>query len=127
MRFVIAAVGIMIGPSWAYGSPDCMTLSEARAKFPKAHLYWHVSKRQPPPVEATLIAKLLPTDSAPLGSANNALRCWDDRPTYGRRALAAARMPSPRSQPMAPSRPKIVEAASTAEESGSQCRYSPCE
>ena len=35
------AVAIMMGPSLAYGSPACMTQSEARAKFPKAHLYWH--------------------------------------------------------------------------------------
>jgi len=34
------AVAITIGPSLAYGSPACMTQSEARAKFPKAtHLY----------------------------------------------------------------------------------------
>jgi hypothetical protein len=34
------AVAIMIGPSLAFGSPACMTESEALAKFPKAtHLY----------------------------------------------------------------------------------------
>ena len=33
------AVAIMMGPSLAYGSPACMTQSEARAKVPKAHLY----------------------------------------------------------------------------------------
>src|SRR5262249_57398268 len=32
----IIAVAIMIAPSLAYGSPACMTQSEARAKFPKA-------------------------------------------------------------------------------------------
>jgi hypothetical protein len=123
----ILAVGVIIGPSWAYGSPACMTLSEARAKFPKAHLYWHVSERQPPPVEASsLIAKLLPTGFVPLESANNARRCWDDRPTYGRRALATVPKPSSRPQPMSPLRPKNVEAAPTAEESGSQCNL-PCE
>jgi hypothetical protein len=36
----ILAVASMIGPSLAYGSPACMTESEARAKFPKAHLIW---------------------------------------------------------------------------------------
>jgi hypothetical protein len=36
----ILAVAIMIGPSLANGSPACMTESEARAKFPKAHLVW---------------------------------------------------------------------------------------
>ena len=40
----IIAVAIMIAPSLAYGSPACMTQSEARAKFPKAtHLYMHGS------------------------------------------------------------------------------------
>jgi len=34
------AVATMIGPSFGYGSPACMTESEARAKFPKpTHLY----------------------------------------------------------------------------------------
>ena len=39
----ILAVAITIGPSLAYGSPACMTESEARAKFPKRHLVlgWH--------------------------------------------------------------------------------------
>jgi hypothetical protein len=37
---LIFAVAIMIGPSLAFGSPACMTESEALAKFPKAtHLY----------------------------------------------------------------------------------------
>ena len=34
----ILAVAIMIGPSLANGWPACMKESEARAKFPKAHL-----------------------------------------------------------------------------------------
>jgi hypothetical protein len=67
---LIPAVAIMIGPSLVYGSSACMTESEARAKFPKAHLYWHGSEH-----------------------------CWDDRPGYGshadvRPALAPARVPS---------------------------------
>ena len=33
---LILAVAIMIGPSLAFGSPTCMTESEALAKFPKA-------------------------------------------------------------------------------------------
>jgi len=37
---LILAVTSMIGPSLASGSPTCMTESEARAKFPKAHLVW---------------------------------------------------------------------------------------
>ena len=36
----ILAVAIMIGASLANGSPACMGESEARAKFPKAHLIW---------------------------------------------------------------------------------------
>src|SRR5215831_15770559 len=42
---LLSAVSIAVGSSLAYGSPGCMTISEARAKFPKAqHLYWHGSK-----------------------------------------------------------------------------------
>src|SRR6516164_6725108 len=37
---LILAVASIIGPSLAYGSPACTTISEARAKFPKAHLVW---------------------------------------------------------------------------------------
>ena len=37
---LILAVTSMIGPSLASGSPTCMTESEARTKFPKAHLVW---------------------------------------------------------------------------------------
>jgi hypothetical protein len=55
------AVAIMMGSSLAYGSPACMTQSEARAKFPKAHLYWHASEH-----------------------------CWNDSAAYGFRTLAAA-------------------------------------
>src|SRR5215469_9112229 len=67
---LIPVVGIMIGPSLAYGSSACMTESEARAKFPKAHLYWHRSEH-----------------------------CWDDSPGYASRAdvrpaLAPVRAPS---------------------------------
>jgi hypothetical protein len=36
----ILAVAIMIGPLLASGSPACMTESEERTKFPKAHLIW---------------------------------------------------------------------------------------
>jgi hypothetical protein len=41
---LVLAVAIMIGPSLVYGSSACMTESEERAKFPKAHLYWHRSE-----------------------------------------------------------------------------------
>jgi hypothetical protein len=59
------AVAIMMGPSLAYGSPACMTQSEARAKFPKAHLYWHGREH-----------------------------CWNDRPAFSSSALAAVPAPS---------------------------------
>ena len=36
---LIIAVAIMTGPPLAYGSPACMTQSEARAKFPKATIF----------------------------------------------------------------------------------------
>jgi hypothetical protein len=61
------AVAIMMGPSLAYGSPACMTQSEARAKFPKAHLYWHGREH-----------------------------CWNDRAPFSSRALAAVPAPSSR-------------------------------
>ena len=59
------AVAIMMGSSLAYGSPACMTQSEARAKFPKAHLYWHGREH-----------------------------CWNDRPAFSSSALAAVPAPS---------------------------------
>jgi hypothetical protein len=67
---LIPAVAIMIGPSLAFGSPACMTESEALAKFPKAtHLY----KRQ---------------------------HCWSDSAVAPvrspRPALSAAPVPAPR-------------------------------
>ena len=40
VRIISILTVITIGPSLAYGSPACMTESEARAKFPKAHLVW---------------------------------------------------------------------------------------
>jgi hypothetical protein len=61
------AVAIMMGPSLAYGSPACMTQSEARAKFPKAHLYWHGREH-----------------------------CWNDRTPFSSPALAAVPAPSSR-------------------------------
>jgi hypothetical protein len=93
-----------------------MTESEARPKFPKAHLYWHASEH-----------------------------CWNDSAAYGFRALAAVPvysrrpalavvpLPSPRpalaAVPVPSSQPKIV--SSSGIEGGRvaevQCRYSPCE
>ncbi len=98
----ILAVAIAIGPSLAYGSPACMTQSEARAKFPKAHLIW-------------------------LGTNH----CWTFGavPVHSRRpVLAAEPVPSPRpvlAAESAPSpRPEVVNSDIDA---GGQCRYSPCE
>jgi hypothetical protein len=74
---LILAVAIMFGQSLAYGSPACMTESEARAKFPKAHLYRRGSCW---------------SDSAAYGfRALPAVAVHSQRP-----ALAVAPMPSPR-------------------------------
>lgn len=45
MRVAIIAAAIALASSPALASPDCMTQSEARAKFPKEHLWWHGPKR----------------------------------------------------------------------------------
>src|SRR5262249_28127963 len=107
------AVAVTIGPSLAYGSPACMTQSEARAKFPKAtHLYMRKN-------------------------------CWSDSATNTVQARSAAAMPahSPRQPPCAavpaPSpRPAFAavpaaspqpEPASDGIKPGTQCRFSPCE
>lgn len=41
MRVAILAAAIALASSPALASPSCMTQSEARAKFPKEHLWWH--------------------------------------------------------------------------------------
>ena len=101
----IPAVAIAIGPSLAYGSPTCMTQSEARAKFAKAtHLYMHGSEH-----------------------------CWNDSalaPAHSPRRSARAAVPAPSAPPAlaaAPvptSRPEIIN---TGVDAGAQCQYSPCE
>jgi hypothetical protein len=77
-----------------------MTENEARAKFPKAHLYWHRSEH-----------------------------CWNDSPGYGSRTLTAVPMQSPRPAPApAPSQPNIVGGGiNGGRGTGAQCHYSPCE
>lgn len=45
MRVAIIAAAIALASSPAFASPSCMTQSEARAKFPKEHLWWHGPKR----------------------------------------------------------------------------------
>ena len=98
----ILGVAILIGPSLAYGSPACMTKSEARAKFPKETLYSH---------------QHCWNDSA-------AVLVHSPRP-----AIAAVPVPSPRpalaAEPAPSSRPEMV--SSDTDVTGVQCRYSPCE
>lgn len=45
MRVAIIAAAIALASSPALASPSCMTQSEARAKFPKEHLWWHGPNR----------------------------------------------------------------------------------
>src|SRR5215469_1685874 len=95
---VITAVAIVIGPSLVYGSSTCMTESEARAKFPNAHLYWH-----------------------------RAEHCWNDSPGYASRTLTAVPMQSPRPAPApVPSQP-VRSGTDGGRGAGTQCQYSPCE
>jgi hypothetical protein len=122
----ILAVAITLGPSLAYGSPACMAESEARAKFPKAHLIWlgtnHCWTFGVAPVHSR--RPVLAAEAAP-----------SPRPVLAAEAApsprpepAAEAVPSPRPEPAAeavPSpRPEIVKSDVDA---GAQCRYSPCE
>jgi len=101
----IIAVVIMIAPSLAYGSPACMTQSEARAKFPKAtHLYMHGS-------DHCWNDSAVSPEHSPRHSAHAAVLAPSAPPT-----LAAAPVPSPR--------PEIIN---TGIDAGAQCQYSPCE
>src|SRR4029079_8175846 len=45
MRIVMIAAVTVLASSQAQASPACMTQSEARAKFPTAHLWWHGPNR----------------------------------------------------------------------------------
>ena len=45
MRVAIIVVAVALASPPALASPSCMTQSEARAKFPKSHLWWHGSER----------------------------------------------------------------------------------
>jgi outer membrane biosynthesis protein TonB len=121
----ILAVAITLGPSLAYGSPACMAESEARAKFPKAHLIWlgtnhcwtfgvaPVHSRRPVLAEAAPSPRTEPAVE-PVPSP--------------RPEPAAEAVPSPRPEPAAEAvpapRPEIVKSDIDA---GAQCRYSPCE
>ena len=101
-RITLLAVAIVIGPSLAYGSSACMTESEARAKFPKAHLVW-------------------------VGTNH----CWTFGTVHvhSQPSLAAEPVPSTRPvltvEPVPSSRPKINSGGTDA--TGAQCQYSPCE
>src|SRR6516165_4874563 len=99
---LLPAVAIMVGPSLAYGSSTCMTESEARAKFPKAHLVW-------------------------VGTNH----CWTFGTVHvhSQPSLAAEPAPSTRpaltAEPVPFSRPKIDSGGTDV--TGAQCRYAPCE
>jgi hypothetical protein len=148
------AVAIMMGPSLAYGSPACMTQSEARAKFPKAHLYWYGSERcwnesaafssraqAPVPAPSSRPAQAaefgVPLETirrALLGDpAQAAVPAPSSRPAQAavpapssRPAQVAVPAPSPRPAPAAVPMSSL-QPVSTTEGSGSQCRYLPCE
>src|SRR5947207_7512209 len=45
MRVAMIVVAIALASSPAQASPSCMTQSEARQKFPNAHLWWHGPNR----------------------------------------------------------------------------------
>jgi hypothetical protein len=103
----ILAAAITIGPSLAYGSPACMTKSEARAKFPKETLYSH--------------------EHCWDNSAANALPAAPVHlPRQPPRAAMLASSPPPAvaAAPVPSTRPEIVNSDIDA---GAQCRYSPCE
>jgi len=122
----ILAVAITIGPSLAYGSPACMTESEARAKFPKAHLIWlgtnhcwtfgavSVHSRRP-----VLAAEPVPSSRSEIAA---------EPVPSPRSEIAAEPVPSPQSAlaaaPVPSPRPEIVK---TDTDVGAQCQYSPCE
>jgi hypothetical protein len=142
------AVAIMMGPSLAYGSPACMTQSEARAKFPKAHLYWHGREhcwndRAPfssralaagpapssRPTQAA-VPELAPEFHVPLETIRRALLGDTTQAAVPaaspRRAQAAVPAASPRPAPAAVPMSSL-RPVSTTEGLGSQCRLPPCE
>ena len=142
------AVAIMMGPSLAYGSPACMTQSEARAKFPKAHLYWHgrehcwndrapfssralaaVPAPSPRPTQAA-VPVLAPEFRVPLETIRRALLGDTTQAAVPaaspRRAQAAVPAASPRPAPAAVPMSSL-RPVSTTEGLGSQCRLPPCE
>jgi hypothetical protein len=122
----ILAVAIIIGPSLAYGAPACMTESEARAKFPKAHLIWlgtnHCWTFGVAPMHSR--RPVLAAEPVPFPRPEPAA----EPVPSPRTVLAAEPVPSPRPvlavEPVPSPRPEIVNSNIDA---GAQCRYSPCE
>jgi len=45
MRIAIIVVTVAVVSTPSLASPSCMTITEARAAFPKKHLYWHGPNR----------------------------------------------------------------------------------
>ena len=130
----ILVVAIMIGPSLAHGSPACMTESEARAKFPKAHLIWlgtnHCWTFGAVPVHSrrtVLAAEPVPSPqpllaAEPVPSPRPVLAA--EPVPSPRPVLAAESVPSPRPAPAAEPPPGPVVSDDV---TAVQCRYSPCE
>jgi hypothetical protein len=118
----ILAVAITIGPSLAYGSEACMRESEARAKFPKAHLIWlgtnHCWTFGAVPVHSrrpVLAAEPMPC-SQPVLTAE---------PVPSSQPILAGE-PVPSSPPPPAAEPSPGPVLSD-EVTAVQCRYSPCE
>jgi hypothetical protein len=122
---LILAVASMIRPSLAYGSPACMTTSEARAKFPKAHLVW-VGTNHCWTFGTVAVHSRPSLAEVPVPTPRPVLAA--EPVPSPRPVLAAESVPSPPPEPAAepvPStRPEIVNSDIDA---GAQCRYSPCE
>ena len=132
---LIFAAAVMIAPSLAYGLPTCMTISEARAKFPNETLYshqhcWNVSAAHG--FRALDFRALVfhafgfrTVAAAPERSPRGPLAAGvvhSPRP-----ALAAAPEPSPpgalAAAPESSPGSKIVSGSYA----GAQCQYPPCE
>jgi hypothetical protein len=65
MRIVMIAAVTVLASSQAQASPACMTQSEARTKFPTAHLWWHGPNRcwDTTPSRTQLSKRIKPSDT----------------------------------------------------------------
>jgi hypothetical protein len=122
---LILAVASMIRPSLAYGSPACMTTSEARAKFPKAHLVW-VGTNHCWTFGTVAVHSRPSLAEVPVPTPRPVLAA---EPVPSPRPVLAAELvpsppPEPAAEPVPSTRPEIVNSDIDA---GAQCRYSPCE